>query len=100
MRPTPLSTDVALPTHAVPDESGRAFAHADLRVRGSRALLEFDGGIKYEGAQGRQALVAEKNREDSIRRQGWGLDRVVWPDLDDIPALAVRIRSLVARYPL
>lgn len=85
---------------AVRDESGRAFAYADLRVRGSCALLEFDGGIKYEGAQGRQALVAEKNREDGIRRQGWGLDRVVWPDLDDIPALAVRIRSLVARYPL
>lgn len=81
------------------DESGRAFAFADLRVRGSRALLEFDGGIKYEGPQGRQALVAEKNREDRIRRHGWGLDRVVWRDFDDIPALGRRIRSLVERYP-
>ncbi len=73
------------------------FAFADLRIVGTRGLLEFDGAVKYEGANGRQALVNEKAREDRIRGLGWHLERVVWRDLDDLPALGRRIDHLVQR---
>jgi hypothetical protein len=37
--------------------------------------------VKYEGAQGRGALVAEKKREDLLRQLGYGIVRLVWSDL-------------------
>lgn len=80
---------------AAPGQS--PFAFADLRIVGTRGLLEFDGSIKYEGATGRQALINEKAREDRIRGLGWHLERVVWRDLDDLPALRRRIDHLVGR---
>lgn len=73
------------------------FAFADLRIVGTNGLVEFDGAVKYEGANGRQALVNEKVREDRIRGLGWHLERVVWRDLDDPPALCRRIDHLVRR---
>jgi len=75
-----LGYDVEL-QFPVAGPDGVPFAYADLRLTGTRSLLEFDGAIKYEGACGRQALVAEKEREDRIRRLGWGLERVIWSDL-------------------
>lgn len=82
------------------DDTGRAFAYADLRLTGTRSLWEFDGAMKYEGADGRQALMAEKLREDRIRARGWGLERVVWAQLANIATLADRIRKAAARHPL
>ncbi len=79
-------------------ESGhQPFAFADLRIVGTRALLEFDGALKYAGAQGRDALVKEKVREDRIRRLGWLLERVVWRDLDDPVALKARLKDIAQR---
>lgn len=46
-------------------------------------VIEFDGAVKYEGAQGREALVAEKNREDELRQLGYGIVRLVWSGLVD-----------------
>lgn len=57
-------------------------ARVDLMVRGV-LVVEFDGAIKYEGADGRDALVAEKKREDLLRELGFGVVRLVWSDLGD-----------------
>lgn len=53
----------------------------DLLVDGC-VVLEFDGGEKYEGLEGKKALVAEKRREDWIRGEGYGFMRTMWPELD------------------
>ena len=49
----------------------RVVARVDLMVRGV-LVVEFDGAVKYEDAQGREALVAEKKREDLLRQLGYG----------------------------
>lgn len=76
---------------------GRPFAFADLRISSTRGLLEFDGAIKYGGAEGRQALINEKAREDRIRGLGWHLERVVWRDFDDLNTLRHRIQAFILR---
>ncbi|HET7398235.1 MAG TPA: type IV toxin-antitoxin system AbiEi family antitoxin domain-containing protein [Intrasporangium sp.] len=68
---------------------GRRF-RADLRIRGTRVLVEFDGAVKYAGGDGR-ALFEEKRREDALRREGWVVVRLVWADLDDPPLVRARI---------
>lgn len=82
-------------TTQFPISQGRGvpFAYADLRLNGTNRLLEFDGAIKYEGVNGRTALMAEKVREDRIRRLGWALDRVIWNDFNDIETLKARLRA-------
>ena len=60
----------------------RVVARVDLMVRGV-LVVEFDGAVKYEGAPGRDALVAEKKREDLLRELGFGVVRLVWSDLGD-----------------
>lgn len=80
------------------DEDGRVFAYADLRIKGTSSLWEFDGAMKYEGAEGREALVNEKLREERIRTRGWGLDRVVWSELSYPAQLAHRIHEAVKRH--
>lgn len=57
--------------------------------------VEFDGGQKYEGADGKKALVAEKVREDYIRKLGFGFLRVTWPQLDYPTAILRSLHSLV-----
>jgi len=78
-------------------DNARPFAFADLRIVGTRGLLEFDGALKYGGADGRRALINEKAREDRIRGLGWHLERVVWRDFEDLPVLIRRIHALALR---
>ncbi len=79
-------------------EGGRPpFAFADLRIVGTHALLEFDGAVKYAGAQGREALIKEKAREDRIRRLEWLIERVVWRDFDNPLALRERLKDVAQR---
>lgn len=73
------------------------FAYADLRLAGYRCLLEFDGAVKYEGISGKAALVAEKTREDRIRRLGWHVERVIWQDLESPRRLRRRIDVAIGR---
>ncbi|MGB3762013.1 MAG: hypothetical protein WA966_02245, partial [Ornithinimicrobium sp.] len=89
-----LATQTQFPIN---DRGQPPFAFADLRVRGTRTLVEFDGAVKYAGAQGREALVKEKLREDRIRRLGWTIERVVWRDLGDPQALQVRLLDAAQR---
>lgn len=60
---------------------------------GERVVVEFDGMVKYGGADGRRALQAEKAREDRLRAAGYVVVRLVWSDLDD----AERVHALIQR---
>jgi hypothetical protein len=42
------------------EEHGRFVARVDFLFRKQRVVVEFDGLTKYAGADGREALVAEK----------------------------------------
>lgn len=66
--------------------SGRR-AFVDLRLR--RHLIEFDGKVKYLGARDGgvattspdEVVWREKQREDWLRTQGYGMSRVIWKEL-------------------
>lgn len=73
--------------------AGRGY-RVDLRLTGTRVLVEFDGRVKYED---RQALWEEKLREDRIRSQGWVVVRVTMADLRDPAALRARVDAALAR---
>lgn len=79
------------------DRHGVEVARVDFLVEG--VVLEFDGRVKYqaEGPEAAQVLWNEKRREDSIRRCGHPVERVIWDDLDRPGLLGARIRA--ARPP-
>lgn len=79
----------------ITDQDGRFLGRVDFVVRG-RAVLEFDGAVKYEGHEGRAALAAEKRREDAVRRRGYGVGRVVWADLDSPRRFAEVVQTALA----
>lgn len=56
-------------------------------------VLEFDGLVKYEGANGRQALAAEKRREERLTATGCIVIRLVWSDLDHPERIRAMIES-------
>ncbi|MBM6400790.1 type IV toxin-antitoxin system AbiEi family antitoxin domain-containing protein [Phycicoccus sonneratiae] len=78
----------------IADEVGLV-ARVDLLV-GERVVVEFDVAVKYAGADGRGALVAEKRREDRLRALGYVVVRVTWADLDHPERVVVRIRRAMA----
>ena len=64
----------------------------------SRAgVVEFDGAVKYAGADGRDALVAEKRREDELRALGYEVVRLVWADLSRPDRVLAMVRSALGR---
>ncbi len=69
-----------------------ARARADLVVEGV-VVVEFDGLVKYAGADGRHALAAEKQRERGIWDLGYEVERVIWSDLERPVRLHDRIRA-------
>lgn len=83
-----LETDTQFPVSETP--TGEPFAFADLRVRGTRLLLEYDGEEKYAAGDA-IPLVSEKQREDRIRRLGWGLERVTKRDFTMPESLRRRV---------
>ena len=85
-------TETQFPVSISPDQP--PFAHTDLRIRGTRALLEYDGEEKYEGGTA-APLLAERSRERRIERLGWRVERVVARDLRNRRALARRVHMLV-----
>ena len=72
------------------DVGGRLVGRVDFLFREQRLIVEFDGLVKYDGAGGRQALIAEKRREDALRALGYQVVRLTWRDLHD-PALVGRM---------
>lgn len=60
----------------------------DFMVKGTRVVIEFDGAVKYgDGTD----LVAEKRREDDLRRRGFVVVRLMWADLHH----PQRVRDLI-----
>lgn len=45
-----------------------------------RVVVEFDGAVKYEGLDGKRALMDEKRREERLRDAGFRVVRVTWSD--------------------
>ena len=76
------------------DDAG-FIGRVDLLV-GDRVVVEFDGAVKYEGLDGRRALMEEKRREERLRDAGYRVVRVTWSDLDRPAALVARVRRLLA----
>jgi very-short-patch-repair endonuclease len=84
------------PQSEVTDEAGRFVARVDLRVKGSKVVLEFDGLQKYRGEDGTEALIAEKRREDELRRLGYVVVRFTWADLYVPGKVVARVRAALA----
>lgn len=62
-------------------DNGKAVARVDFYLPDLGVVVEFDGAVKYAGADGRDALVAEKRREDRLRRLGLAVVRITWSQL-------------------
>jgi hypothetical protein len=85
-------------------EDGPFLAVVDFLLEEERVVIEFDGFVKYGrrspfslGAQPAEIVAAEKIREDHVRELGYGFVRVIWSDLDGLPALSRRIDAVVQR---
>ena len=70
--------ELQVPLHV---EDGWLIGIADFFVCEARTVVEFDGKLKYDGADGHQALVREKHREDRLRSLGLAVVRLTWRDL-------------------
>lgn len=80
-----LSLPTVEPQVEIRDERGNFVARVDFLFRAQRTVVEFDGLVKYGGANGRQALVDEKRREDALRSLGYQVVRLIWRDLHNPP---------------
>ena len=81
----------------------RARGHHRLRLASARLLGEFDGRVKYgrllrPGQTPGDVVWAEKLREDALRRTtGFGMERLVWADLDRPRSTADRLWAMLRR---
>ncbi|MHB8187287.1 MAG: hypothetical protein ACYDDU_14690 [Dermatophilaceae bacterium] len=58
--------------------------------------VELDSAVKYEGAESREALVAEKKREDLLRQLGYAIVALVWSDLADPARVQAKMLAEIA----
>jgi hypothetical protein len=79
------------------DAGGRLVGRVDFLFHRQRLIVEFDGKVKYEGVDGRDALIREKRREDALRSLGYQVVRLTWRDLYDPPRLHQAMLSAFAR---
>lgn len=79
------------------DRAGVFLGRSDFWFEGTATVGEFDGLMKYggipDGLDGREALVREKRREDSIRRTGAVMARWTWQDLRSPRTFADALRG-------
>lgn len=89
------------PQYEIRDETGRVVHRVDFAWPDLGVFLEFDGKVKYEkllreGQRASDVVLAEKRREDEIRRlTGWRCIRLTWADLADPARTAAKIRALL-----
>ena len=86
-------------------EDGRVFARVDFYLPELGVVVEFDGRVKYvrsDGSGDGDAVVAEKRREDRIRRLGYGVVRVGSEDLGrpDVIDRYIKDAARTVRRPL
>lgn len=84
-----------VPQVVISDENGRVVARVDFMIRGTKVVIEFDGLVKYR-ERGSEALIAEKRREDELRRLGYVVLRFIWSDLSRPDKILARVRAAVA----
>jgi hypothetical protein len=83
-------------TQVVIRDAGGAFVgRVDALIDGI-VIAEFDGAVKYAGAQGRDELIREKRREDALRALGYVVIRVTWADLFHPDRLDAMVRAALA----
>jgi hypothetical protein len=81
------------------DAHGALLGTTDFAWRRHRLLGEFDGRVKYgrllrPGETPGDVVFAEKLREDALRRTtGFGMERLVWADLNRPRSTAERLRA-------
>ncbi|WP_344193816.1 hypothetical protein [Pedococcus aerophilus] len=78
------------------DQRGSFVARVDFLVAG-RVVIEFDGAVKYKGADGAEVVVAEKRREDRLRELGYEVVRLTWDDLSHPERVLARVRAVLLR---
>jgi very-short-patch-repair endonuclease len=81
------------PQVEIRDAQGRLVGRVDFLLELERIIVEFDGLMKYADATGREALAAEKSREDRMRALGYEFVRLTWADLSR-PATVERLLRL------
>lgn len=94
-----LLHDLRYPTTSqvrIVDAAGVVVARVDHLV-GDRVVVEFDGLVKYDGAEGKAALAAEKRREDLLRSMGYEVVRLTWSDLERPRRVDALVRAALAR---
>ena len=84
------------PQVTIGDGFGELIGRVDFLLR-DRVVIEFDGLLKYDGADGREALGREKRREDALADRGYQVVRVIWAELDRPRLLLRRVESALAR---
>jgi hypothetical protein len=93
-----LLADLGLPEPTLQavltDRAGEFVARVDFLLPSYGVVVEFDGTGKYSG---RNALVAEKVREDRIRELGYQVVRATWTDLSAPAAFADAIHRAIDR---
>lgn len=77
-------------------QNGR-FYYIDLLWELYGTGAEFDGAVKYKGDQGSEVVVAEKNRDDEIRRTGIGLLHLDQSTANSSMRLAAALRGALPR---
>jgi very-short-patch-repair endonuclease len=85
------------PQVEIRDSRGRFVGRVDFLFRAQRTVVEFDGLVKYAGADGRQALIDEKRREDALRSLGYQVVRLTWRDLHDPASVNRLVREAFSR---
>ncbi|MGC4944539.1 hypothetical protein [Kribbella sp. DT2] len=89
-----LGLPAPIPQAVITDRSGEFVARVDFLLAEWDVVVEFDGTGKYAD---RDALVAEKLREDRIRDLGYQVVRATWSDLSTPAAFAARLHRAVNR---
>jgi very-short-patch-repair endonuclease len=85
------------PQIEIRDQDGRPLGRVDFLLENERVIIEFDGLMKYADANGRQALAAEKSREDRLRALGHEFVRLTWADLSRPPTIERMLHHAVTR---
>ncbi|KGN36465.1 hypothetical protein N803_04380 [Knoellia subterranea KCTC 19937] len=76
-------------------DDGGDIGRVDFLV-GGRVVVEFDGLVKYDGANGKMELAREKVREDRLRSAGYAVVRLTWADLNHPDRVIAKVRRGLA----
>jgi hypothetical protein len=88
------------PQYVIAD--GSFLAIVDFLLEDYDIAVEFDGFVKYGrrdplsiSATPADVVFEEKRREDHVRGLGYGMARVIWWDLEDLPRLHRQIEAAI-----